>query len=239
MNTPSEPEPPFEQQLKAAGRADAMSAASRQQILQGLGVVVPPPDRALTQLTRASAFKAPLAGLGAGALGALSLFAVAQIWQPSSNPTLPSAASHAAAPVEVVAPTPVPLPSAVATVAAAPPEVHAPRVAPSANPVTTKAPAPSRGGRVVGDSLNRELAKVDSARGALQRGESTTALRLLDQYNAEFPKGALRTEAHVLRIEALIASGDRATAVRLGKSFLARSPNGTYARRVRALTQQP
>lgn len=236
MNTPSEPEPPFAQQLKAAGRADAMSAESRQQILQGLGVVVPPPDRALTQLTRASAFKAPLAGLGAGALGALSLFAVAQLWQPSSSPTLPSAASHAAAPVEVVAPTPVPLPSAVA---AAPPEVHAPRVAPTANPVAAKAPAPSRGGRVVGDSLNRELAKVDSARGALQRGESATALRLLDQYNAEFPKGALRTEALVLRIEALMASGDRATAVRLGKSFLARSPNGTYARRVRALTQQP
>ena len=42
-------------------------------------------------------------------------------------------------------------------------------------------------------------------------------------------------EATVLRIEALAASGEKQAAARLGKAFLARDPNGPYARRVRSL----
>ena len=39
----------------------------------------------------------------------------------------------------------------------------------------------------------------------------------------------------MLRIETLVKSGDTAQATRLGKAFLARQPNGPYAKRVSSL----
>jgi len=173
-----------------------------------------------------------------GAVGALSIWAAVHAWQPSAAladkvveaSTLPAAAAL------VVKDEQAPELNEVTN-----PEVTNTELANTRNSVASgsskvaRTPARGAGEPVAKDSLNRELAKVDGARDALLRGEPAAALRMLEQYNAEFPGGALRTEAQVLRIEALAARGDRAQVARLGGAFLAQQPNGAYARRVRAL----
>jgi TolA-binding protein len=93
----------------------------------------------------------------------------------------------------------------------------------------------SRSAASAKDPLALELAAIDQARGALARGDHALASRLLDRYAARFPKPRLGAEALVLRIETQVASGNRASAERLGKAFLKRNPNSPYARRVRSL----
>lgn len=87
----------------------------------------------------------------------------------------------------------------------------------------------------VSDSLAKELSLIDSARAALLRGEPSVALRTLNAYRAQFPRGALRAEATVQRVEALIATGDRASAATIGNAFLKRHPESPYSRRIASL----
>ncbi len=93
-------------------------------------------------------------------------------------------------------------------------------------------PVPSDGDP---STLSLELKQIDSARRALVSNSPRVALQRLKDYHERFPNGRLRTEATILRIEALMAAGDRAGAARLGKSVLDRAPNSPYARRVRSL----
>jgi hypothetical protein len=88
------------------------------------------------------------------------------------------------------------------------------------------------------DSLPLELEALDRARSALAAGDASRALELLDEHSTRFPKARLRAESAVLRIEALVASGQKGAAIRLGKQLLTREPNGPYARRVRSLLEQ-
>jgi TolA-binding protein len=102
-------------------------------------------------------------------------------------------------------------------------------------------PAPVKAGRgsktrgAGSDSLSRELTLIDGARAALLRGEPASALRTLQAYRSQFPKGALRAEATVQRVEALIATGDRDAATTIGESFLKRYPESPYSRRIASL----
>jgi hypothetical protein len=84
-------------------------------------------------------------------------------------------------------------------------------------------------------SLSRELSLVDSARQALLRGDPKLTLSRLDAYRTQFPKGALRSEAAMLRVEALVAVGDRAGAKRVGQQLLRGAPNSPYSQRIRSL----
>jgi hypothetical protein len=97
---------------------------------------------------------------------------------------------------------------------------------------------PKQGATRPSDSITAELSQIEAARSALRGGDPGRSLRLLSEYTQQYPKGNLRTEATVLRIEALSASGDHTAASRLGKQFLAQSPNGPYARRIRSLLAQ-
>lgn len=89
--------------------------------------------------------------------------------------------------------------------------------------------------RADSDSLSKELALIDSARAALLGGQPAAALRTLNTYRAQFPKGALRAEATVQRVEALIAVGDRRSALVIGESFLERNPESPYSPRIASL----
>ena len=86
-----------------------------------------------------------------------------------------------------------------------------------------------------GSSLAEEVKALGRAKAALSAGNAGQALRELDAHAVEFPNGKLRQEATVTRIEALIASGDRASAERLGQRFLAHGDKSPYAARVRSL----
>jgi hypothetical protein len=85
------------------------------------------------------------------------------------------------------------------------------------------------------DPLGAEIAALDAARAALRAHQPANALAALDSYAQRFPRGMLMPEASVVRIEALIARGDRGQAGQLGRAFLAAHPASPLAVRVRAM----
>jgi hypothetical protein len=83
--------------------------------------------------------------------------------------------------------------------------------------------------------LAPEIVLLDLTRKALAEGYGVRALTLLRDYDARFPDGALRSEATMLRIEALVAIGRRDEAARLGHGVIDRDPDGPYVARIRSL----
>jgi hypothetical protein len=134
----------------------------------------------------------------------------------------PSANLKARAP-QVVAEAPAQVPS--------PAILGAPSSASSSATASNVAP---RSARVEAGSggLSREVAALELAHRALAAHNPSSALHLLDNYRAEFPHGALGSEATVLRVQALLASGNRAAAQALADSYSSRHPDSPYARRI-------
>jgi hypothetical protein len=87
-------------------------------------------------------------------------------------------------------------------------------------------------------ALGEQVSALDRARRALSDGDPAAALRELDEDEARFPRGALAEEAEVLRVESLLAAGDRAAAARAGARFLAAHPASPHSARVHALLGQ-
>lgn len=80
-----------------------------------------------------------------------------------------------------------------------------------------------------------EVAVLDSARGALARGDAPRAIELLDEHRRRFPSGALGPEATVLRIRAELGRGNRSAAYQLAERFLSAHPDSPHAARVHDL----
>jgi hypothetical protein len=238
----------FEAKLLRAGRRDAPSHRNRRRVLVGLGLgsVLSASAAASaggTKFLSTGALNA-LRWVGGGAVSALAVWTAVEVSAPTpakvNQPSSQSAGARQAS-TQPAAPSPsVSQPMAV-------PE-DAPTSVPAASTElssSAKPPSPMRGVGAVATQdraeggLSAELAALDRARGALTSGDAGLTLRLLDDYGQRFPKRRLSTEAAVLRIEALSARGDQAGAARLGKEFLARQPNGPYARRVRSLIAEP
>jgi len=87
--------------------------------------------------------------------------------------------------------------------------------------------------------LRLELEALDQARSSLGAGQPSRALEKLDGYARSYPKGRLRMEAEVLRIDALNRSGQRELARRRAAMFLKRHPNSVLAARVRNIVGDP
>jgi hypothetical protein len=83
--------------------------------------------------------------------------------------------------------------------------------------------------------LARELRALELVQQALLGRDPDAALRLLDRYHAQFPHGSLSSEATVLRVQALLASGDRAGAQALVDGYCSAHPDSPYARRLNEL----
>jgi hypothetical protein len=83
-----------------------------------------------------------------------------------------------------------------------------------------------------------EVELVESARKAVETGNSAEALRALDQHDRRFESGPLVSEARVLRIQALLKSGDYRAAEAAAHGFLAAHADSPYAGRVRALLHE-
>lgn len=86
-----------------------------------------------------------------------------------------------------------------------------------------------------GASFDDELALVEQARTALASGDASKCLGVLDRYSRVVRGGVFEREVAVMRIEALLARGERARARALGERFLATSPDSPYSDRVRSL----
>jgi hypothetical protein len=195
---------------------------------------------------------APTRRIPGGAAGGVALAALALIGAslvfvgPLRSPAVPGPTA-VVAPVIAAAPAPLPTHEPASMNVEAPPAASAPPVAqvasvdvaalPDARTLAAapKEPAarPSQREPDTGD-LRHEIIALDGVRQASASGRPRAALALLDEYASKFPKGKLREEALVLRIEALHASGDQAAAEKLAHRLLADSPNTPYAARVRA-----
>jgi hypothetical protein len=106
-------------------------------------------------------------------------------------------------------------------------------VAPHASP-TTQPPQPTAAEPAL---LRDEIALLDRARTALQARSPDRALDLLAQHAARFTQPSLGPEAEVLRIEALVQSGELSKARTLAKTFLAAHPHSPLAARVTKLAR--
>ncbi len=78
-------------------------------------------------------------------------------------------------------------------------------------------------------TLPAELSMLDRVRASLAARDTAAALGQLDAYDRAFPSSVMADEALVLRVDALIAHGDRAGAAALGRQFLAGHPASPHA----------
>ncbi len=115
-----------------------------------------------------------------------------------------------------------------APVASAAPEVGP---SPPAGPSVGALPAPVASAEL----LLREVRALDRAKSALSRGDAAGALAALDEHARSFPRAALAPEADVLRVRALVASGNRGAALTIARRLIARQPSSAHARAVSSL----
>lgn len=129
------------------------------------------------------------------------------------------------APLVMAPAVPSQAPSALAEDAPSPPDASMRSSKPIAPPARASAEP----------DIQSEIAALDRARSAAQRGDYAGALQELDRYERAFQRGRLRPEALLLRVQTLLSSGDTAGAKALGARFLAHYPQSPLAPRVRKL----
>jgi hypothetical protein len=224
--------------------ADAPPRGALERTLAATGVVI----GATTTTTAAAAAKAgmgPLVKAGLVLVG-IALMAAVVAYVRRGHDGASDTAAHATATVQPPAPTvpqePVTPPPAAhddpaaPTIAATAAPTNAPTIAPTI--IATVAPRASSSTATPASSapsLEEQIAAMDRARAALASGDTAGALRGLDAYDRDFPRGAFSQEATVMRIEALARSGNRARARTLADRFLAANPKSPYARRIHAV----
>ena len=76
---------------------------------------------------------------------------------------------------------------------------------------------------------------IDRARRALAAGNAARAIEELNAFDRAEKTGVLEREARVLRIDALVAQGQSASARRLAEQYLQLYPNDAHAARLRSL----
>lgn len=207
----------------SSGRVSSGNAARKKQVLTALGVglVIGTTNKismAALSTWQKVMFIGGVACVGAG--GALTY----------SYMAAPTPAELAQVEVsQAVAPTPV-SPMAAPVAAAPEPEVvaAAPIAAPAVQAVTR---GPERVARE--SSVKAELGLLEQARSALSGGNSGGALQVLARYAERYPRGSMRMEAEVLKVEALAASGRTQEASRLADRLLVRNPKSVVASRLR------
>lgn len=252
MNEPprllDESDSDFERALLRAGTSYRVSPDLRAKTLSALGIAgaatltagvagsttlsaAPPAAASPTLLAKLGVGKvlAALAAVGAVASVPVVYFVTkGETPSPSEAPkaTTPATPSPKAVeqPADERAPAPEPSPLAEAPRAEAPAPPTAKTERSNAKPAASAA------------ALRAELSALDAARAALAGGNPQGALALLDSYDRANPRGLLRLEAEVLRIDALAKSGRTEAAKKRAEAFLARHPNSVLASRVRGYT---
>ena len=221
---------PLEANLLRVARSEGPSGESRRRILAGLGV-------GIAAGTLAEPSGAAQTATGSTAGSAAVKWGIAGVVAVGAS-VVAFLALHPNAPRAVVLPPAVVAAPATQAVAAAPANTDPA----SATPVTkledlpTLADGTDASKNVAAPSLADEVAAIRSAKGALASGNAAQALRELDAYKMHFPHGRLAQEATVVRIEALINSGNQAAAGSIADRFLAAHADSPYSARVRSLT---
>jgi hypothetical protein len=236
----SEGRDPIARRLFEAARDERAPHGAQQRALAALGVA-----GAATAATSAASGQTALGvalakWFGGGALVGLAVAGGATVLEPPAPAAVAPPTAATVAPAAQVALDPVTLspasdlepPARPATA----PSVRTPRSVPV---VSAPAPATARFETPAEDTLAAELALLDRARQALARGEPTTATSLLERHAREFPRGRLAAEAFVMKIDALVRSGRRASARALAQQHLSRHPRSPHAARIKSLVGLP
>ncbi len=202
----------------------AIPDAARARLWQRLAPLALPPtsSRGRPRLRQMATGKLGVAALSAalgGATGALVQRAVDQAAPVTAPARLPPPSVPALVPVAPAAASPaVP----VAPAAPALPERKRspkPVAVPPSAVQTPAGPAPSPD-----SALAAERTLLDIARTALTRGDASSAATALERHAREFPRGALSEDREVLRIQVLLAQGDREEAQAAAQRFEAQYP---------------
>lgn len=183
-------------------------------------------------------------GVGLAVRGALTDGRI-RVSTPASEDSSDTAPARPSTDVTTTAPTrvedlpPAPTSTSGTSIAGTAAEAGTAKALPARVPASSQSPASSaRAPSSTGPSattFHDELALVESARSALARGDVERCLELLDRHDERFPGGVFSAEIVVMRIEALVARGDRRRAQSLGEAFLAKSPDSAYASRIRSV----
>ncbi|HEY3500269.1 MAG TPA: hypothetical protein VGK73_36510, partial [Polyangiaceae bacterium] len=100
---------------------------------------------------------------------------------------------------------------------------------PDPAPTTPAAPASAT------SSLRDETQALDRVRHSLEARRAAEALSELNRFRERWPRAALRAEALVLRVEALLLIGERKSAEREAETLIRVAPHSRHAARVREL----
>jgi hypothetical protein len=88
-------------------------------------------------------------------------------------------------------------------------------------------------------SIASEILMIDQARKSVAAGSGASAIRALDDYRRQYPRGRFSEEATLIRIEALAQSGNRAGAKALAGRYRASHPNSPHLRRIESIVGSP
>ena len=215
--------------LLQAGRAERPSEAQLSALAKRLGPTFSAPPSGGGGAAGAAAAGAPLVPLVIGGLLALG---IATVWLStrSANPRASEAPRHAQPVLDAR-----PVPRAAST-----PRTPVP-AAPNAGPVivdgaSTSKPAPHARPAAPTRAQDSavELALLEEAHRKLTTDPRRT-LEVAETHLRLFPRGQYEQEREVLAIEALLALHRGARATARATRFLARHPESSHARRIRAL----
>lgn len=227
---------PFEGALLRAVATERPSAELELSMRAALGLdpappaTPPAPEPAVVEPpAKAASFVAshPLAVVGLVAAGLIAGASIA--FRDSGSPPALDSAERRDVPNAAVPPAQPPRERAAAPSIAPPPPV--PREA------LPRAASPAPNAKAPSNELGEEMRLIDSARAHVTSGAAKKALSVLAAYDRRFPRGALRQEAAVLRVEALEKSGDEKRAAELAKKFVSEHPNSPHVERVQNLAR--
>lgn len=235
----------FEREVLKSALPDRGSQRAYERTLTALAA-----GTAITVATAATSAATPVGAsvvlkwLGVGALLGLATAGSVSVALERS-PTTPPLAARVEPVAAKIADTPPPK-STTATPAAidvGPNEKTSPRAAVSdpnavvADPMT--APGPSTGALPAtvtsSEKLLQEVKTLDRAKSALSSGNGSAALSALDEHDRSFPNGALAPEATVLRVRALVLSGNRSAALGIARNVVRANPQSAHAQALRNL----
>jgi hypothetical protein len=205
-------------------------------------------------LAATSGGSAAAGGLGGGAVAKIvagAVFVVAAAgatWKlagpaqdAGSSQGAPVAGSASAAVFAATAAAPAASSSPGAEASADPPPNEEPEAPlPSAAPAAPgRAPRARSSAAAASPSgkLAAEVLALERASRALDARSPAEALRELEKYKKQFPKGSLASEQIVLRVQALLAQGDHTRAAAEADRFAAAHPDSPYARRVQDMVR--
>lgn len=249
MNEPHDLPPGLQDLLQSAGSELAPAAAkAKARLALGLpavAAVTPAPPPAAPAAPAASSGSAAVAGkatvlklVGVVALAGGAFVAGVSVGDARARQELAAVVRPAPPPPAPIAPPPPVVPVAPPDVAPPPVAVAPPEVvdsgaaAPAPKPAPKPAPEPA-------DLLALELKLVDEARVALAAGEPAKALAAISAYERQVPKGSLRDEAQLLKLEALVKAGRRAEAQALGERLSKQTGSELVRDRIKGLLGAP